>query len=340
MSSRVPPPLRPGDTIAIIPTARFIALDELRDGIALAESWGLKVQLGAGIGRKHFQQAGTASERTADLQAAINDPTVRAIWCARGGYGTVHLLEGLDLAPLKQDPKWIIGFSDITVLHNALSELGVASLHAQMPFNIASKTAEAKETLRKALFGAEYQVASSEWRVASAASDPAALATRHSPLATPHSHSPLATPRIGSCEGILTGGNLSILYALRGTPYDLDPRRKILFLEDLDELRYHADRMIQNLRLGGWFHELAGLVVGGMSDMRDKNPDDPFGMEVEEMIAEAVAPYSYPVCYGFPAGHIDDNRALVFGQKAKLSVTANGATLSFGGIVRPSGAEA
>ncbi len=137
--------------------------------------------------------------------------------------------------------------------------------------------------------------------------------------------------RTGTCEGILTGGNLSILYSLRGTRYDIDPRGRILFLEDLDELRYHADRMIQNLKHGGWFSELAGLVVGGMSDMRDKNPDDPFGLEVEEMIAEAVAPYSYPVCYGFPAGHITDNRPLVLGAKAKLSVTLEGATLSFGG---------
>ncbi len=119
MSVSIPPSLRPGDTIAIVPTARAITVEELRDGIALAESWGLKVKLGAGIGRKHFQQAGTAEERAADLQAALNDPAVRAIWCARGGYGTVHLMDHLDLSSLKRDPKWIVGFSDITVLHNA-----------------------------------------------------------------------------------------------------------------------------------------------------------------------------------------------------------------------------
>jgi muramoyltetrapeptide carboxypeptidase len=121
-----------------------------------------------------------------------------------------------------------------------------------------------------------------------------------------------------------------MLCSLRGTPYDIDPRGRILFLEDLDELRYHADRMVQNLRHGGWFSELAGLVVGAMTQMRDKDPADPFGMEVEEMVAEAVAPYGYPVCYGFPAGHIADNRALVLGAKAKLNVTPEGATLSFG----------
>ena len=160
-----PPALRSGDTIAIVPTARAITLDELQDGIALLESWGLRVKIGAGIGRKHFQFAGTDVERAADLQQAIDDPEVRAIWCARGGYGTVRLLDHLDLSKLKRDRKWIIGFSDITVLHNALHNLGVCSLHAQMPFMIGSKSEESRETLRKALFGEGYEVVSDEWRV-------------------------------------------------------------------------------------------------------------------------------------------------------------------------------
>lgn len=319
MSILIPAPLKPGDTIAIIPTARAISLEELRDGIALAESWGLKVKLGDGIGRKHFQQAGTAEERAADLQAALDDPQVRAIWCARGGYGTVHLLDHLDLSALRRDPKWIVGFSDITVLHNALHNLGIASLHAQMPFNIGAKTEESRESFRRALFGEEWRVTSNEWRVAS--EEGLSLATRHSPL---------ATPREGTCEGELVGGNLSLLYALRGTPYDIDPRGRILFIEDLDELLYHVDRMVQNLRLAGWFKDLSGLIVGGMSDMRDKNPEDPFGKSAERIIADALGDTRYPVCFGFPAGHINDNRALVFGQPARLTVTAEGATLTFG----------
>ena len=129
----------------------------------------------------------------------------------------------------------------------------------------------------------------------------------------------------------MIGGNLSLLYALRGTPYDIDPRGKILFLEDLDELLYHVDRMVQNLRLSGWFRGLAGLIVGGFNDMHDKNPDDPFGRSAERIIADALGHVDYPVCWGFPAGHADDNRALILGQKAKLSVTTSGATLSFGG---------
>lgn len=318
---RIPAPLKPGDTIAIVPTARAIVREELAAGMALAESWGLRVRLGLGIGRKHFQQAGTAAERRADLQATIDDPTVRAIWCARGGYGTVHLMDGLDLSPLKRDPKWIIGFSDITVLHNALNRIGVASLHAQMPFNIAGKSAESKETLRKALFGEAYVVSSGTPEAGSVIG-----------------HSSLATKRTGACEAELIGGNLSLLYALRGTPYDIDPRGKVLFLEDLDELLYHVDRMVMNLRLAGWFEDLAGLIVGGMTDMHDKNLDDPFGRTAEEIILAAVADKGYPVCFSFPSGHIDDNRALVLGQKAKLSVSVNGATLSFDGIVRPSNA--
>lgn len=289
--------------MAIVPTARAIVLDDLRDGIALAESWGLRVKLGAGIGRKAFQQAGSAEERAADLQAAINDPGVRAIWCARGGYGTVHLMEHLDLSPLKGDPKWIIGFSDITVLHNALHNLGSCSLHAQMPFMVGDKTPETRETLRQALFGEAYSI----------------------PVRLHGSN------RTGLCEGTLVGGNLSVLHSLRGTPYDIDPRGKILLLEDLDELLYHFDRMIMNLRTGGWFRELSGLVVGHMMKMHDLKDTDPFGQQPEEIITRAIGGTNYPVCFDFPADHGADNRALVLGQKAKLSVTDTGSTLSFEG---------
>ena len=313
-----PPALRSGDTIAIVPTARAITLDELQDGIALLESWGLRVKIGAGIGRKHFQFAGTDVERAADLQQAIDDPEVRAIWCARGGYGTVRLLDHLDLSKLKRDRKWIIGFSDITVLHNALHNLGVCSLHAQMPFMIGSKSEESRETLRKALFGEGYEVVSDEWRVVSGG-----------PGSTHHSS--LVTQRVGLCEGTLIGGNLSLLYALRGTPFDIDPRGKILVIEDLDELLYHVDRMVMNLKLSGWFKDLAGLIIGGMSEMRNKNEADPFGMLAEEIITDATKGTSYPVCFNFPVGHIADNRALIMGTNAKLSVTDIGATLSFEG---------
>jgi len=310
-----PASLRTGDTIAIVPTARAISQDDLNAGIALAGSWGLKVKLGSGVGRTHFQQAGLATERAADLQNALNDPAVRAIWCARGGYGTAQLLEHLDLSVLRNDPKWIVGFSDITVLHNALHNLGIATLHAQMPFHIGSKSEASRDTLRNALFGKPTAV---DLQLLAAVADK-----------EPDDQQPTTGNRPGTCEGIVVGGNLSLLYALRGTPYDIDPRGKILFLEDLDELLYHVDRMVLNLKLAGWFKELAGLVIGGMTDMRDKNPLDPFGQTAEQIILNAVLGTNYPVCFGFPAGHVDDNRALVLGQKAQLSVTENSATLSF-----------
>lgn len=307
----VPPPLRPGDTIAIVPTARSIVPDELRDGIALAESWGLRVKLGSCVGRKHFQQAGTSRERAADLQAAFDDPAVKAIWCARGGYGTVHLLKHMDLGVVRRNPKWLVGFSDVTVLHNTLYKLGIASLHAQMPFNVGAKSDTARETLRKALFGEALSLIT----VRGLGPEPSVM------------------NRPGECEGVLMGGNLSLLYALRGTPYDIDPTGAILFIEDLDELLYHMDRMIMNLKLAGWFERIAGLVVGGMTEMKDKDPADPFGLSAEEIIEKALGTARYPVCYGFPAGHIADNRALMMGRKAKLSVTTEGATLSFEGSV-------
>ncbi len=292
--------------MAIVPTARAISRAELQAGMELARGWGLNVKLGMGVGRKHFQQAGTMAERAADLCEAVADPKVKAIWCARGGYGTVHLLGHVDLAQLRAHPKWIVGFSDVTVLHSALNHVGVASLHAQMPFNVQGKTAACTGSLQQALFG--------QWPME---------------LATPVPH-PLN--RQGTAVGELVGGNLSILYSMRGTPYDLDPRGKILFLEDLDELLYHVDRMVMNLKLGGWFDQLAGLVVGGMSDMHDKNPDDPFGQSAEEILDRALGDAPFPVCFGFPAGHMADNRCLAMGTKAKLSVTLAGAALSFDGV--------
>lgn len=299
-----PPALVPGDTIAIIPTARAITAAELNAGIGLAESWGLRVKPGAGIGRKRFQQAGTAEERAADLRAALQDDEVKAVWCARGGYGTVHLLDLVDFSAFLKRPKWIVGFSDVTVLHSALGHAGVCSLHAQMPFGIEGKTAACKESLRAALFGSPLPI---QYRVAEGA----------------------LPMRPGVAEGVLTGGNISVLLSLRGTPVDLDPRGKILFLEDLDELLYHLDRMVMNFKLGGWFKNLAGLIVGGVTDMHDKNPADPFGPRAEWIISNALEDTGYPVCFGFPAGHIADNRTLVMGQRTKLSVTPDGASLSF-----------
>jgi len=205
----------------------------------------------------------------------------------------------LDWSQFRQHPKWIIGYSDITVLHSHLLQLGVATLHASMPVNFPTNTAEALESLRNALVG-----------------KPETYTTEA------HDFN-----RTGTAEGILVGGNLSVLYSLSGSSSDVHTRGKILFLEDLDEYRYHIDRMMMQLDRAGKLEHLAGLVIGGMNDMRDNTI--PFGKTAYEIIQERVAKYHYPVCYGFHAGHIADNRALVLGGKYQLAVSEEGVELKF-----------
>lgn len=296
-----PNALEKGDTICIVPTARAITEKELDDGITLAESWGLNVTLAENVGKKAYQFGGSDQERAKAFIDAWMNPEIRAIWCARGGYGTIRMLQNIHDLNLKTDPKWLVGFSDITALHSYLNNAGLMSIHAQMPFAIGNKSEETKNSICDALFG------------------------RSKPIVKAPHH----LDQIGETEGVLTGGNLSVLYSLRGTHYDLDVSDKILLLEDLDELLYHVDRMAQNLRAGGWDKKIKGLVVGGMSDMWDKNPDDPFGANAEQIIHKALGRTDIPIAFGFPVGHLNDNRALRFGEKIKLSVNDNGAHLSF-----------
>jgi len=296
-----PASLKEGDTVRVVPTARAITKSELADGISLFQSWGLQVQLAANVGAKHYQQAGSDEDRARALIDAFLDDTVRCIWCARGGYGTVRTLAQLDPQVITQNPKWLTGFSDVTALHNYLHQLDVMSIHGQMPFAIGQKTNATRESLRQVLFGDSPTIQSA-----------------------PHKHN-----QIGEAEGELVGGNLSILYSLRGSAFDLDVKGKILFLEDLDELYYHLDRMAQNLKVSQWDQQIAGLVVGGMTDMWDKNEKDPFGSGAEEILLDALGSATIPIAFGFPAGHGTDNQALVLGQKTKLSVSNLGAQLSF-----------
>ena len=293
MLQKAPELLRAGDTIHILATARKIPLSALQPAIKMLQSWGLKVTLGENIKAEDHQFAGSDAERIADLQAAINNPNINAILCARGGYGTVRLLDSVDFSALNDHPKWLIGYSDVTALHSHVhTNVSLQTLHATMPINFPEdgQPNTATESLRAALFEGSL------------------------------SYSVDAHPlnRAGAASAPLVGGNLSMLYSLTGTNSDLDTRGKILFLEDLDEYLYHVDRMLWNLDKGGMLSGLKGLIVGGMSDMNDNAV--PFGKTAEEIIAERVAQYDFPVCYGFPAGHIDDNRALVFGKAARLVV--------------------
>jgi muramoyltetrapeptide carboxypeptidase len=293
-----PSALQKGDSVYILSTARAITINEILPAVQLLESWGLHVKIGETIGKQFNQFAGVDSERLRDFQQAIDDEHVKAIFCARGGYGTVRMLDKINFSNLLKYPKWVVGFSDITYLHIQISNtLGVQTLHALMPSTLLSSSTEAVETLRKELFDEKN-------------------------FFNIPSHS---LNREGTANAELIGGNLSILYSITGTLTNLNTHGKILFLEDLDEYLYHIDRMMLNLKRAGKLKGLAGLVVGGFTDMKDNAV--PFGKTAEEIIAEHVAEYDYPVCFNFPAGHISDNRALVIGKKYQLEVGKNAVIL-------------
>jgi muramoyltetrapeptide carboxypeptidase len=295
-----PPLLKKGDTIGIVSTARKISKEELSNFLQMLKSWGLQFVLGKSIGAEHHQFAGSDALRAIDLQEMMDNPEVKAIWCARGGYGTVRLIDTLDFSKFKKSPKWIIGYSDVTVLHSHIHNFGIETLHANMAMELDIKTIATRETIKDVLFGNNYEINTSEENLKN---------------------------RTGTSQGQLVGGNLSLLYSLIGSPSQIKTDDKILFIEDLDEMLYHIDRMMQNLNRNGLLKNLKGLIVGGMSDMKDNTI--PFGKTAEEIIMEVVADYSYPVCYHFPAGHIMDNRALIFGRNVTFKVSNNSVKLTF-----------
>ena len=221
----IPPFLKTGDTVALVCTARKFFPEDAKPAIDLLKSWGLNVKLGATIGLDNFQLGGTDTERALDFQAQLDDENIKAIWCARGGYGTVRIIDALDFTKFKQHPKWIIGFSDVTVLHSQLNVERVATLHSIMPFTVPKAPEEVKDTLRKALFGEviSYTIPSKSYDVK------------------------------GKASGELVGGNISILYSLLGSKSSIDTKGKILFIEDLDEYLYHIDRMMYNLKRNNYF---------------------------------------------------------------------------------------
>jgi muramoyltetrapeptide carboxypeptidase len=280
--------------IGICAPARKVSREELAAGIGLLQSWGYEVRESPHLYGAHHQYSGTDEERAADLQAFLDDPEINAIVCARGGYGCMRIIDRLDFSGLKRHPKLIVGYSDMTVLHqHVLRHTGLPSLHAQMVFgmNEERSTIAALEDLHRALQGNLLDYA-------------------------PPAH-PLN--RRGTAEAQLVGGNLSLVYALSGSDSDLDTAGKILFLEDLDEYLYHIDRMMTQLKRSGKLSHLTGLVIGGMSDMKDNTV--PFGKTAEEIIREAVDAYAYPVAFSLPAGHVQDNHPLLLGATWRLDVS-------------------
>lgn len=281
--------LKKGDKIGIIAPARKVSKEEMLPAIEILNSWGLEVVLGKNLFCEENQFSGSDEQRAEDLQTMLNDSSIKAIISARGGYGTLRIIDKIDFSKFIQQPKWLVGYSDVTVLHSHIHTLGISSIHATMPINFTKNT-EATESLRKALFG-----------------EPIIYKT-------PTHRLNKNTENI--LEGQIIGGNLSLLYALAASSSDVDTKGKILFIEDLDEYLYHIDRMMLNLKRSGKVTHLKALVVGGMTDMKDNAV--PFGKTSEEIILDAVKEYNYPVYFGFPAGHIDRNLALYFGKEIRL----------------------
>ena len=301
-----PPFLHKGDLIRIITPAGAINSDLIKGAEDCLTSWGLQVLKGENASRQEGRFAGNDNQRLHDLQEALDDPQCKAILCSRGGYGVVRLIDKINLDAFRQNPKWLIGYSDITMLHALLQREGYASIHGGMAKMLSAQinpepegsNSEPAILLHDILWGSlpEYS-------------------TQKHPL-----------NRFGEASGILTGGNLSILYSLRGTPYDHIPEGSILIIEDIGEKPYVIDRIMHNLKLGGILKRISGLVVGQFSDY-DEDPE--FGLSVTEIISEAVSDYSYPICFNFPTGHVERNLPFIEGSFVRLSVTDSGVKLSY-----------
>lgn len=266
----------------------------------MLEDWGLEVITGKSISGDHFNFAGDDEFRAADMQVFLDDTSIKAILAARGGYGGIRIIDKLDFSTFHQNPKWIAGFSDTTAfLSHLLAALNTQSIHGQMPASFETGTPQSLETLRKALFGEDFSYA----------------------------YTSSFPNRGGQAEGILIGGNLSLLIALQGSVSEVDYTDKILFVEDVGEQEYAIDRMMRMLKRSGKLAGLKGLIVGAFNSVPPQ--EIPFGQTPEELIFEIVKEYDYPVCFNFPAGHIDDNQALILGREVMLKVSNNDVVLSY-----------
>lgn len=290
----IPPKLKPGDQIAIAASARKISLEELQHAIDIFESWGLKVILHPDLFSVKNQFAGDDDTRAFVLNSYLQTPDIKAIIFARGGYGTVRIIDKIDFSYLDKYPKWLIGYSDITVLHNHVhANSNWCTLHATMPINMQAHNINMQSVLAlKSVLMSDDEIT------------------------YPITQNELNKP--GEVTAEIVGGNLSVIYSLLGSASDIDTNGKILFLEDLDEYLYHVDRMMQALKRAGKLSNLAGLIVGGMSDMKDNLV--PFGLNAEEIISETIKEYNYPVIFNFPAGHQDLNLPIIIGSVFHLEI--------------------
>ena len=304
LSLTQPPFLKAGDTVAIVAPSGVLnnREREVNQAKDLLRRWKLNVVVGTHVFSKDNHFAGTDDQRASDLQKVMDDPTISAIWCARGGYGTVRVLDKLDFTKLKAKPKWLIGYSDITALHNQLHNEGLQSIHALMCTSLTedeTKVANAVDTFKKAIFGdaISYTIESSSYN------------------------------RIGETNGQIVGGNLTLLHTMLGSKTSIDTSGKILFIEEIGEYKYHIDRMLQSLKRAGYFENLAGVIVGDFSNMRINTT--PWGKSIEQLILDVFEGYDYPILFDFPAGHEKDNRALILGSNITLLVNSTQSTVTF-----------
>jgi muramoyltetrapeptide carboxypeptidase len=295
-----PPFLKEGDRVVILSPSGKIDKKLIKGAKGRLESWGLRVGVSKHAAGSHGEFAGTIEKRRRDLQEALDDQGTAAIFCSRGGYGAVHLIEGLDFTQFRLHPKWLLGFSDITALHNVFQKEGYASMHAPMARHLTMEPEEDESTLlvREMLFG-------------------------RLPVYRIDGH-PFNHP--GRGEGILRGGNLSVFYGLRGTPFDIPPKGTILFIEDVSERPHTIERMMYNLKLGGVLEGLSGLIIGQFTEYEE---DRSLGKVLYGALADLLKGYDYPVCFNFPVGHTSRNFPLINGAKVTLKVEKRGVELKF-----------
>lgn len=299
--------LKTGDIIGITAPAGYIIQQEIQSAITKMESWGYKIKLGDTIDKRDFTFGGTDEERAKDFQQMLDDPKIKAIMCARGGYGAVRIIDKLNWEKFKAKPKWIIGFSDVTVFHSHLNKnLGIASIHSKMCNSFPDDWSQAEpiqietiESIQKALSGVKMK----------------------------YTALPNLQNKVGVADGVLIGGNLKMLETLAGTKSDLNTAGKILFVEDTGEYMYNIDRMFWNLKRTGKLSQLKGLIIGGFKIKVDEDSDD-FGRTLQEVVLEKIKAYRYPVCFDFPVGHQKNNYALKCGVKHRLTVFANEVSLN------------
>jgi len=306
--SKIPSYLKKGDKIGITCPAGFILPEEIIPAVEKLKEWGYEVVLGSTIGKRDFTFGGTDEERKNDLQQMLDDKHIKAILCARGGYGVIRIVDDLNFKKFIAAPKWIIGFSDITVLHSHINRnFGITTIHSKMcnsfpkDWNLAEPIQiETIESIRTCLVGEKMQYAAI----------------------------PNANNRLGKLSGILTGGNLKIIESLAGSKSDLHTAGKILFVEDTGEYLYSIDRMFWNLKRCGKLDKLAGLIIGGFKIKKEETEAEAFGKTLEEIVLEKVKEFKYPVCFDFPVGHQKNNFALKCGVRHQLTIKLDACTLT------------